>query len=77
MDDATNSAVWQRRKLHTLKLRCLDFGSGRDKHLIEQMADILPVEGSSALDTLAITKKAFDSVGAPCIDNVDSLPRLA
>ena len=76
MDDATNSAVWQRRKLQTLKLHCLYLDSEHDEHLIERMVDILPVEGSSALDTLAITKKAFDSVGTPFVDDIDSLPRL-
>ena len=39
------------------------------------MADILPVEGASGLDTLALTKKAFDSLGAPFIDDIASLPR--
>ena len=76
VDDATNSSVWQRRKLHSLKLRCLYLDGQDDEHFIERMADILPVEGSSALDTLAITKKAFDSLGAPFIDNIDLLPRL-
>ena len=33
IDDATNSGVWQRRKLHTLKLRSMYFSSGGDVHI--------------------------------------------
>ena len=62
VDDAANSAVWQRRKLHTTKIRCLHLESEGGEHSLQRMADILPVDGSSALGTIAITKKAFDSV---------------
>ena len=76
MDDATNSAVWQRRKLHTLKLKSVYYCPNTGRAVcLERLADILPVEGGSAYHTLSLTKKAFHSLGAPFVDDAFRLPR--
>ena len=76
MDDATNSAVWQRRKLHSLKLKAMHYDPHTgDPVCLERLADILPVAGGSAYHTLALTKKAFHSLGAPFVDDAFRLPR--
>ena len=67
--DATNKSVWQKQKLHLLKLKTLfsaDVAAGhRGFEETVSWGDMLPQTDSTALGTLALLSKQLKSVGMP------------
>ena len=80
--DATNSAIWQRRKLHNLILKAsYHFNDGDipfdaamkpsdlTDHVtsVHALADLLPVETGTGMEALAMVRKQLASIGCPLV----------
>ena len=69
--DATNSSIWQQRKLQSLIAEMLVLQQDGRRMKLTQSADLLPVEDASALGAEALCLKQLRNMGVPLWNDAD------